>query len=326
MKIFLALVLCCSQVHKGDSMEILLALGGIVAIAALLSPPSAVPSEADYKKALEKLATSPEDPDANTVVGKYLAFALGKFDEAMVYLAKSGDKTLRTLAEHERAPLYADTAVKKVGLGDEWISAAKDFKPLYRAFYDRAARHYAAAWPDLDPVWKDKARIQGMKLAASRPPGGSRKGLPAGWIGEQAVAGMKMPVWDGSIAHMGSYSVKLIPPDEKVQNSFSQVKSDPIAIPPGSKEIEFSAWAMSNGTESPGDYIGIHFPNLFVKEVPVMPDTPFWVQYSAKIPVPQGATGMVFTGVIKSKRGNVWIDDASVKIDGKEMLKNPSLE
>lgn len=162
-------------------MELLLAaLAGLTGLA-LLVQAKPLPSEDDYIKAKAKLEKDPTDAEASNTVGKYMAFVLGDYPGAMPFLVYSPDKTLKALAEHELDEKNTSTAVQKVGMGDEWVAAAKNFKGLAPAFYDRAAQWYAAAWPGLDTVWKDRSRTQGRKLGASRPPGVARKGMPSGW-------------------------------------------------------------------------------------------------------------------------------------------------
>lgn len=314
------------------SMEIVLAaLAGIGGLALLLAPPSSLPSEADYKKAKDKLGTTPDDPDANTVVGKYLAFVLGDYDEGMKFLAKSNDKTLKTLAEHERAPLYADTGIKKVSMGDEWVTAAKTFPALFRIFYDRAAYWYASSWGELknEPLWGDKLRERGLKLAASKPPGAGRKGLPTGWAVGGGIPGGRPPLLDGTMAHTGSYSVKIIPADEKVKDSGSVLQSD--LLPISGKTLELSAFVLSDGTENAADQLRLNFFNQnggWMGAVgPYVPiDVPFWSRVYTKVNIPEGAARAQLGAVLYSKKGNLWIDDVSIKVDSKEVLKNGSFE
>lgn len=309
-------------------MEVLLALGGIAALAALLSPPSAVPSEADYKKALEKLQTTPEDPDANTVVGKYLAFALGKYDEAMVHLAKSGDKTLRTLAEHERAPLYADTAVKKVGLGDEWVAAARSYKPIYRAFYDRASVWYGDAWTDLktQPVWGDKLRQQLQKLYLVNPGTAAPKNLacPSGW---------KCPIADTKAGRSqaaprsGQYSFAITGWKSPLP-AYGAVEQA-VDVKPGTYKI--SGWAVTDGTDADDSFLvniqNANGTNLILHPIILMPDKPWWRRVEAELVVPPTGVRMGISVVIGSKQGMIYVDDLSIKgSDGKELLKNPGFE
>lgn len=305
-------------------MEILLGIAALAGLA-LLVQSKPLPSEADVVKALDKLDKNPDDPDANTVAGKYKAFVMGDYKEGMTYLSKSNDKTLKSLADHEQDIANTVTPVQKVTMGDEWVTAAKKFPALSRIFYDRASQWYSLAWPDLDLRSKEKLRIQGLKLAASRPPGGARKGLPQGWVGDGILAGMGTPVTDGAVAHTGSYSIKIVPSDEKVKNTFTQLKSDVLEIPPG-KELEYAAWVLSNGTESSNDRLMLYFIEKNNGSVFIPTDLPFWTRVSGKLNIPDGATRVMLGAIQSSKKGNVWIDDVSIKVDGKEIIKNPSFE
>src|SRR4029077_3836864 len=174
------------RIMLGGIMEILLALAGIAGVALLVQSKSPLPSEADYNKAKEKLSADPSDPDANTTAGKYLCFVLGDYKSGLPFLQRSSDKTLKTLADHESAPLYTDTGPQKVGMGDEWVVAAKNFKPLYKIFYDRAAQWYAMAWTDLDEAWKAKLRDRFHKAAL----------FPADWA-KRGKTTDRATGWDG---------------------------------------------------------------------------------------------------------------------------------
>jgi hypothetical protein len=316
---------------EGMMLEIVLALAGAAGLALLVQSRPPLPSPADYKKAQEKLKLMPEDPDANLTAGKYEAFVLGDYDQGMRSLAKSGDKTLRTLAEHEIAPLYADTPMKQAGLGDEWVNAAKSFPALSRIFYDRASHWYGLSWPEMknEPLWGQRLREQGKKLAASRPPGASRKGLPAGWNAYALTAGARPPVLDGSVARNGSYSIKIVPSDEKIKGAMSGLLSD--LIPVSGKSMEISAYVLSDETENGADRVFVNFFDQagtgFATVGPfVTVDTPFWTRVYAKADVPPNASRIQFGVRMDSKKGNIWIDDASVKVDGKEILRNGSFE
>lgn len=308
-------------------MEIILALAGIAGLA-LLVQSKPLPSEEDVLKAEKKLLTDPDDPDANTIIGKQLAFALGDYQAAMPYLAKSSNKTLKTLAEHELDPSYTDTAVKKVGMGDDWVTAAKKFQALYRIFYDRASKWYSQAWPNLEGIWKDKLRERGRQLATSKPPGASKKALPTGWIADPGISGSPS-VLDGNIARTGSFSVQLLPADEKVPGSASVFRS--ALIPVNGKSMETSVHVLTDGTENGADGIFILFFNENGAEVgrtgsfyPI--DFPFWTRISVKADVPKNAVRATFGVNLYSKKGSAWIDDVSMKIDGKESLSNLSFE
>jgi hypothetical protein len=171
-----------------------------------------------------------------------------------------------------------------------------------------------------EPLWGDKLRERGRKMAAARPPGASGKRLPSGWISDMGAAFL-----DGTVARTGSYSARS--PGGKSETYLS---SDP--IPFTGKMLEYSAWVRSDGTDSPNDVVKIA---LFDKNrrlvdadnVKAPMDTPFWVRISGKRDAVPDAVFVSVGTAVRSGKGNFWADDFSLKIDGKEvLLKNPSFE
>lgn len=311
-------------------MELLLAAAGLAGLAALLqSRPSVVPSEKDFLKAQEKLGKDPGDADASAVVGRYLMFVRGDYSGAMPHLAKSSDKVLSPLATNELTPGYTDNGPQKVGMGDEWVAAAKKMPAMSRVFYDRAAQWYVLAWPDLSVPWQDMARIQGRKLAVARPSGAPRRQLPPGWIADPGVSG-KPPYRDGSIARSGSYSVRMPWADDKVKGSISSVKSD--IFPVTGNRIRASAYVFSDGNENKDDRLFVWFlgpqGNLIGGGlIGYIPDIPFWNRITMESDVPGGATKALVGVSYYSKKGILNVDDFSVRFDdGKEVLKNGSFD
>lgn len=309
-------------------MEILLGLLGLAGVAILVNLSGPLPSEAEYKKALERLGANPVDPDQNTIVGKYLAFVVGDYSSAMPYLVHSSDKTLSVLADHELDPTYTDSPIKKIGMADEWVAAARKFPALNKIFYSRASKFYTEAWPDLSDVWKIKAREQGNKLSASRPQGGPRKALPSGWASSVGLSG-RPSVLDGTISRTGSYSVKLVPGDEKVAGAMSSFKSDMAQVSKG--QMEVTAYVRSDGTDNGTDRAALVFFDSKLGVVSssqaVIPiDTPFWTPLTIKAAVPENAIRVSVEFFNYSKKGNIWVDDVSMKFNGKEILKNGSFE
>ncbi len=331
MEVFLAIVLCCSRNHRGDSMEVLpalLGIAGVTGIMALLAPPSSLPTETDYKKALDKLKESPEDADANTVVGKYLAFVQGRYEDAMIYLAKSGDKTLRTLAEHERAPLYADTAPQKVGMADEWVVAAKSFKPLYRIFYDRAAFWYAGAWDELkgQPLWGEKLRDRMQKIYLLNPAAVAPKQIacPSGW---------KCPIAEtkagrsNATARAGQFALAITGWKSPLP-AYGAVEQY-VDVKPGKYKI--SGWVISDGTDADDSFLiniqNANGTNLVLHPMVFSPDKPWWRRIETEVTVPDKGVRMGLAVVVGSKQGMIYVDEISIKgHDGKELLKNGSFE
>lgn len=304
-------------------MDFLLTFAGLTGLSTLVQT-KPLPSEAEALKALEKLEKTPDDPEANLICGKYKAFVLGHYKEGMEFLAKSSDKTLKMLAEHELDPRYTATAPQRVTMGDEWVLAARKFPALYRIFYDRAGKWYIEAFNELADPNKEKLREQAQKLSAARPPGTTKKKLPSGWISDQAT-----PVLDGTIAHTGSYSVKLPSIDPKTPNAETNLKSDKIQAT-GDK-LEFSAFVRSDGTDKLNDQLFVVYYDkdgsvVHADGPKIKKDVPFWHHVSAKHDIPVDAVTFRVGFVVHSQKGAVWVDDFSVKMDGKEVLKNPSFE
>lgn len=290
---------------------------------------SQVPSEADFKKAKETLAATPDDPEANTVAGKYLAFVQGDYDQGMVFLAKSSDKTLRTLAEHERDADHVATPAQKIGMGDEWVTAAKKFSALNLIFLDRATSWYITAWPDLTDIWKEKAREQASKMSVARPQGVARRGLPLKWENSNPTSPTPSPALDNTIARTGSYSIRIPGADPKISTSENGIRT--VSIPFAGQDVEYSAFVRTDKTEGKTDQLYISFFDdteglVLISAEKISTDLPFWNRVSGKVKAPANATSFRLGMVIRSKKGIGWVDDMSVKVDGKEILKNRSFE
>lgn len=305
-------------------MDMLLTFAAATGLAAHLLQTKPLPSDADLISALKKLDQNPDDPEANLTAGKYKAFVLGDYPEGMVYLAKGSDKTLKTLAQHELDPSLTGSLAQKVAMGDEWVTATKKFPPLFRIFFDRASHWYVAAWPDADPVWKDKLREQGKKLSAARPPGSPRK-LPSKW-----AARVASPVLDGTVSRTGSYSLRVPHGDPKIRPSETQAWSEPIPMGAG-KKIDFTAYVRSEETNSAEDQVYLLFfdrADAIVHGIQarVPADLPFWNRLTGKADIPLNAQYARIGVANRSAQGQIWADDLSVRIDGQEALKNPSFE
>jgi len=306
-------------------MEIILGLLGLGGLSLLLQSKQ-LPTENDAYKALEKLDKNPADSEANTTVGMYLAFVMGNYSEGIPYFAKSSNSTLKKLAERELASI--ETPDDQVKTGNEWVLAASKFPSLVSLFYDRAASWYMKAWPNLKESDKAKMRIQAQRLAAPRRPGALRKILPSGWT-QDALAQIKPSELDNTIARSGSYSAKIYPSNETVPDGFSGIQS--ARYPVKGRSFEASAFFRSNDTDTPSDRLEIVFYDnrgsfIGYRKQPVPVDVPFWNYVGIKGDVLPGASEAQLKIRIDSKQGNVWVDDASLKFNSIEDLKNGSFE
>lgn len=308
---------------------LLLGLAGLGGLALLLQQKSPLPTQDEAEKAFAVLDKDPMNPDANTTFGKWKAFVQGDYEGAMPYLVHSKDATLKALAEKELDDASLVTPAQKMAMGDEWMASAKKIPALSRIFYDRTAQWYIKAWPQLEGPAKERARAQGRKLAVSRPVGMARKGVPADWQQDVGVAG-RPPLLDGNVSRTGSYSVKIPPADEKVQNSVSALTS--ALTPVNGKAYELSAYILADGTEGAADRLVLRFfdnagamignpGSTFYPS-----DIPFWNRVLLKGNFPENTVRAQVVIVLSSKKGNMWVDDVSLKVDGKEVLKNGSFE
>jgi hypothetical protein len=71
-----------------------------------------------YFEATELLAHTPDDADANWVVGQYLCFVLKQWEKALPHLAKCSDESIRIAAKKDLAG--ASSTKDEIAIGDEW--------------------------------------------------------------------------------------------------------------------------------------------------------------------------------------------------------------
>lgn len=108
------------------------------------------------RESFDTLQQKPDDPAANTAVGKFLCFVKRDWDRGISHLAKGDDAALRQLAVRE---LKQPADVKyRVALADAWWGHGETLSDADKnAAQQRAAHWYAAADPDLQGL--EKARV-----------------------------------------------------------------------------------------------------------------------------------------------------------------------
>lgn len=277
-------------------------------------------SEADYKRGQALLAKNPNDTTGNLVVGAYLA-SQGKWEDALPYLAKSGIKELQDAVNKDTES--PGGKYDQIELGDMWVKAGDKvakYRPLFRM---RGVKWYGDAWPGVanDPVWGDKLRTQLKKV--------QNKG--GGQVAIQKLNGW--PQAAGKVFSSGQYAVsgaKSVRIDPEAQTVYGYLTTGDLACQ-GGKEYEFSGWALSDGTDTAQDHIKMDVFSQGTRlvdqvKLALPQDTPAWKFFSYKGTFPANAILYKISLVLASKTGSVWFDDISVKVDGKELLKNPSLE
>jgi hypothetical protein len=103
-----------------------------------------------------------------------------------------------------------------------------------------------------------------------------------------------------------------------------------VSAMPG-KTYEFSAWVLPDGTDAAEDQVAVTIFNqggtpVDVKRLFIPQDQPWWQKVEVKFEMPRGAAILWVQIASASKAGNLFVDDMSLKVDGKETLKNPSFE
>ena len=123
------------------------------------------------KTALKK---NPDDPQANSIVGRYYCFERGDWERGLPCLAKAADGELSALARQETAlpPVTADDRAKR---GDAWWKLAQSRDPTEKAsLLVHAGTWYEQALGGLSGL--EKVRIEKrLKEVVAVEPGAGRE-------------------------------------------------------------------------------------------------------------------------------------------------------
>jgi hypothetical protein len=258
------------------------------------------------------LESSPEEQTRRCSVKTIVSFFLASF------LLQSYDETVQKLAEDLAK---AETASGKVGVGDEYVKLLRKYPKKRQDLLDAASDAYGKAWPDLDPVWRMKLRERLLKLYVPVVPGHGGS-IPEGWSGP--VDGTHKVCLLNDRVHSGGTAAKLVP-GAKARNARLLYTPE---VKGAGKKIEFSVWVLSDGTTGEGEGDTVRFwydGTLSSKKIPV--DTPVWTKLSFEVTTIAGSTDKVAIEiVVRSREGFVYVDDLSIKIDGKELLPQGGFE
>lgn len=117
----------------------------------------------EVKTARAKLATAPDDPEANLIVGRYLCLRKNNWPEGLPLLAKASDAAWKELGKQEAAaPQEASDQVK---VADLWWDAAakrgeKKDDPWQKLMQARAIYWYRTAMPNLTGLTLTKVKTR----------------------------------------------------------------------------------------------------------------------------------------------------------------------
>ena len=300
----------------------------LLAILAALSPQEI--SAADKKKidaARAAFEKAPEDPKAAFELGRLLAGLAGQWEEAIPLLLKSGDKDWAAAAEKDL--VTKDTAFHSVEAADAWLAIAAKQKPFAVRLKERALMHFAEAWPKTEPG-PTREIIRG-KLRSLQAKGPESKALgafpPGGWSSTNRAGA------DREFAHSGATSVKVLAGDPKVKSPQSFFIVDALCQP--DVKVSFSMWVLTSGGESGMGRVHLKFRNdkqgagehLAMHTITVNPDLPIWTQLSNEVVAPAGTVKVELAfGFGGAVGGAAWVDDVSMKFNGREQIKNGSFD
>ena len=112
----------------------------------------------DVPKAHEKLVLAPDDPEANSTIGNFLAFRKGDWSAAMPFLAKGSDAQVAELAAQEVQSVTGGNAMLQ--LADAWSVAAEssDDEEIKNRMLGRSLSWYKASVGKLSGLSQVKAR------------------------------------------------------------------------------------------------------------------------------------------------------------------------
>ena len=121
------------------------------------------------KAARVTLEKTPDDPEANLVVGKYLCFVKGDWDKGLPMLALGKDEALKALAKQELEGAASSTEQAKLGDG-WWNLAEKQEGTAKKQIQARAGYWYQKALPGLSGLMKDKVEKRLAQVAGELSP------------------------------------------------------------------------------------------------------------------------------------------------------------
>ena len=299
-----------------------------------------------YRKILEK---SPEDPEANTALGKYLCFIAADWDAGLPYLSRGKDKMLADFAQFELGTAeikpekealltgavvdFGDQVASDLVRGDALWDLTKKYKDAeLRNIMNRAIWRYKAALAKVDEARKKKlldriSRVMDRFRAMYTHPGKVTEGAPKGWgvvVGKgEKIEGIAS---DESRSHSGRASMKITPAHAGL------IVTEQKPIHEGEHTLSF--WYLAEGTVAP-DLLHVL---LYDKSdgctqihAPMPPDKgeiPVWVKVEMKVKVSTDILKFrLYVDNVSMRDGTLWIDDLSFRSPkGEELNLNCGFE
>jgi len=232
------------------------------------------------------------------------------------------EEAVRKLREKAKTAMNGPAMVE---IGDNAIRLSVKFPKKRQEAIDLSSEWYGQAWPLLDDFWRSKLRERLARLYVPVVQGRLTQ-LPVGWGG--AIDGKSKAEIVRTRVHSGGSAVRLKPPGNGGLSSV--LRSPSVVIPKNGKELEISAWLLTDGTDHPGDGFAAHIaaPGRIIQTLvfAIGSDTPIWTRVVQKTQVPDGENFVNLDFVLGSTKGFFFVDDVSIKLDGKELLTSGGFE
>ncbi|MCE9529763.1 MAG: SUMF1/EgtB/PvdO family nonheme iron enzyme, partial [Planctomycetes bacterium] len=224
----------------------------------------------EVQAARKVLTTKPDDPAANTTVGRFLCLIEGDWDAGLPLLAKCGDANLKEAAIKELAG--PQESAQQMEAADAWWNVAeKESGTLQQMLQQRATAWYELAMPGLSGLGKLKVSGRLEKLAkanAAAPKTAGKPGLkkaagPMSKVMTNSI-GMKLVLIPAGTFVMGSPAEEQGRRDDETQHRVKLTK--PFHM--GATEVTQKQWAavMSDTPRSanPNAPVGDNYPINYV--------------------------------------------------------------
>lgn len=284
-----------------------------LAIIALVQDPT-------LERVKKTLAKTPDDSSANLLLGIHYADK-GKWNLALPHLDKVKNAGIRAAIEAEKK--LDGNSFTGVEVGDAWFKALPTAGLARQACFDRMNVHYAAAFEGLDPIWKGNLKERLARIYAPSTPAKSAE-LPKGWGGP--VNAKSKVIVSSTRVRSGSGALRFSPPGDGFSSNLIMETS----LPRGTS-IEFSGWISSEGSDTAKDSIKYAVldkdrKSILGKSFIIHPDSFVWSRIGDESAIPSGSFSVRIEVSFESSKGVAWVDDLSIKVDGKEVLTGGNFE
>jgi hypothetical protein len=274
-----------------------------------------------FKKAeqgFHRIEESKGTPEDYRDVGRFLCFVKGDWDFGLKYLAQGKDENLKKVAEEDLSG--GPTSEATLALAEKWADIARK-EP---GAQDRALHWYGKAWDGLQGVSREKLRRR-LQDMLRRKPSAKMPDMVRGWTDFGLFV---RP--DDTYLRSGKQAVKLGPIVDRPDIGSKQVSSNRFKVTPGQK-LKLSGWVLTDGSEGVDQlrFVASDAAGAYAgqKDIGIPNDAPFWRRLEGEVVVPERAAMGHVAVFARSRAGNIWVDDFSLKDEnGQELLGNGGFE